>query len=162
MTRRSDRALPPLHTSRRWLLSIPLFLSILTVSTLSIFNYQKSSSPIVASAMYALRTNARAREYLGDEVTFKDRVPWIWGEMNQLHGRIDVQWGVKGGREKGWVRFKSERRGRMGKFTTQEWSLETSDGRIIDLLEENGGVDPFQQPATTPVEATHEGGRTVL
>ena len=34
--------------------------------------------------------------------------------MNQLHGRIDIQFGVKGNKAKGMMRFKSERRQRMG------------------------------------------------
>ena len=41
--------------------------------------------------------------------------PWIWGEMNQLHGRVDIHFGVKGTRGKGVMRFKSVRTGRMGK-----------------------------------------------
>jgi hypothetical protein len=34
------------------------------------FNYQKSSSSIVNSTLYALRTSPRAREILGDEIYF--------------------------------------------------------------------------------------------
>ena len=41
--------------------------------------------------------------------------PWIWGEMNQLHGRVDIGFGVKGTRGRGWMRFRSVRVGRMGK-----------------------------------------------
>ena len=115
MSRRPDRALPAIPSSSlRWAKTLPLFLAILTVSTLAIFNYQKASSSIVNSTLYALRTSPRARELLGDEIYFRDKIPWIWGEMNQLHGRIDIGFGVKGTRSKGWMRFRSVRRTRLG------------------------------------------------
>lgn len=116
MSRRSDRALPPLPNSWRvWARSLPIFVIIITVSALGIFNYQKSSSSIVAATLYALRTSEVGRKELGDEIYFRDMWPWVWGEMNQLHGRVDIHFGVKGTRGKGVMRFKSERSGRMGK-----------------------------------------------
>lgn len=51
---------------------------------------------------------------LGDEIYYRDQFPWIWGQLNQLHGRIDIQFGVKGTRSSAMMRFKSERRERMG------------------------------------------------
>jgi cytochrome c oxidase assembly factor 1 len=121
--------------------TVPIFLAVLISSTLAIFNYQKSSSSVVASTMYALRTSPKAREYLGNEIYFAHKMPWIWGEMNQLHGRIDIQFEVKGSKTSGTMRFKSFRATRMGVFETTEWSLETKDGEKIDLLD---GADPFQ------------------
>ncbi|KAI1928149.1 cytochrome oxidase assembly protein 1 [Ophidiomyces ophidiicola] len=106
-----------------------------------IFNYQKSSSSVVNSTMYALRTSSKAREILGDEIYFAQKVPWISGEMNQLHGRIDISFWVKGTRAKGKMRFKSIRANRMGFFHTEDWSLEMEDGTVILLLDEG---DPFQ------------------
>lgn len=114
MERRADRALPNLRPPRRWLKTLPIFLSIMVASTLAIFNYQKSSSSVVSSALYALRTNPEARRVLGDEIYFAHRIPWIWGEMNQLHGRIDISFWVKGTKAKGLMRFRSERKTRMG------------------------------------------------
>lgn len=38
---------------------------------------------------------------------------------------------------------------RVAKFQTQEWSLETEDGRVIQLLEDDR-ADPFQN---TPLQA---------
>ncbi len=124
----------------KWARTVPMFLVLLLGSTLAIFNYQKSSSPVITSTMYALRTSPKAREYLGDEIYFKSRVPWIWGEMNQLHGKIDIQFEVKGTKTSGTMRFKSFRKKRAGMFETTEWSIETKDGEIIDLLD---GSDPF-------------------
>ena len=114
MERRSDRALPSLKSSRRWLRTLPIFIGIMVASTLAIFNYQKTSSSVVSSTLYALRTNADARRVLGDEIYFAHKIPWIWGEINQLHGRIDISFWVKGTKGRGLMRFKSERKTRMG------------------------------------------------
>jgi cytochrome c oxidase assembly factor 1 len=159
MERRSDRELPSSwHSSTRalrllnqyidieqggmrWMRTVPIFLAVLISSTLAIFNYQKSSSSVVSSTMYALRISPKAREYLGDEIYFAHKMPWIWGEMNQLHGKIDIRFTVKGKKNSGMMRFTSFRATRMGMFETTEWSLETKDGFKIDLLD---GSDPFQ------------------
>ncbi|KAL9104679.1 MAG: hypothetical protein Q9163_000422 [Psora crenata] len=147
MTRRSDRALPNITPSyRTWLRTTPIFIVILTVSALGIFNYQKSSSSVVSATLYALRTSEIARRELGDEIYFRDMLPWIWGEMNQLHGKINIGFGVKGTKGKAYMRFRSERKSRMGYFETREWSLETEDGRIVQLLDE-GKADPFKNTA---------------
>lgn len=115
MERRADRELPTIQpTSRRWLRTLPIFLAILATSTLAIFNYQKASSSVVNSTLYALRTNPKARELLGDEIYFASKMPWIWGEMNQLHGRINIHFTVKGTRQQGTMRFRSERKTRLG------------------------------------------------
>jgi cytochrome c oxidase assembly factor 1 len=133
----------------RWVRTIPIFLAVLISCTLAIFNYQKSSSSVVASTLYALRTSPKAREYLGDEIYFAHKMPWIWGEMNQLHGRIDIQFEVKGKNAVGTMRFKSVREGRRGLWETAEWSLETKDGRKIDLLDDS---DPFRGMELDPDE----------
>lgn len=128
----------------RWVRSIPIFIAVLISSTLAIFNYQKSSSSVVSSTLYALRTSPKAREFLGDEIYFAHKMPWIWGEMNQLHGRIDIQFEVKGTKRSGTMRFTSFRPTRQGMFETTEWSLEGGEGSEkvkIDLLD---GEDPFK------------------
>ncbi|KAL3422458.1 cytochrome oxidase assembly [Phlyctema vagabunda] len=142
MERRADRELPDIpENGMKWARTVPIFLVVLISSTLAIFNYQKSSSSVVSSTMYALRTSPKAREYLGDEIYFASKMPWIWGEMNQLHGRIDIHFEVKGTRNSGTMRFTSFRAKRMGLFETTEWSLQTKDGNKIDLLD---GSDPFK------------------
>ncbi|KAF2085844.1 DUF1783-domain-containing protein [Saccharata proteae CBS 121410] len=143
MTRRSDRALPDIQSSGRWLRTIPIFALITGGATLAIFNYQKQSSSVVESTMYALRTHPQARELLGDQIYFASSMPWIWGEINQLHGRIDISFGVKGTRGKGTMRFRSDRKSRMGFFETLEWSLTMDDGRKIELLQPDQ-PDPFR------------------
>jgi cytochrome c oxidase assembly factor 1 len=114
LERRADRALPTLPNRWNWLRTLPIFAAIVGGSCLAIFNYQKQSSSVTTSTLYALRTNEQAREILGDEIYFRDRIPWISGELNQLHGRIDISFGVKGTRKRGVMRFRSERKGRMG------------------------------------------------
>jgi cytochrome c oxidase assembly factor 1 len=124
------------NSGMKWFRSVPIFLVLLISSTLAIFNYQKSSSSVVSSTMYALRTSPAAREYLGDEIYFAHKMPWIWGEMNQLHGRIDIQFEVKGNKRQGTMKFRSFRKGgRQGMFETEVWSLEGPDGEVIDLLD---------------------------
>lgn len=61
--------------------------------------------------------------------------------MNQVKGRIDVSFRVKGTRAAGTMRFVSRRPSPRGVFETDEWSLTTEDGRRIDLLD---GGDPFR------------------
>ncbi|KAF2809548.1 DUF1783-domain-containing protein [Mytilinidion resinicola] len=144
LERRADRALPTLPTRWGWLRTLPIFAVIVGGSCLAIFNYQKQSSSVTTSTLYALRTNAEAREILGDEIYFRDRIPWISGELNQLHGRIDISFGVKGTKQGAVMRFRSERRGRMGFFETLEWSLTTEDGQVIQLYKPEG-PDPFKK-----------------
>ncbi|KAL4755108.1 hypothetical protein BDW72DRAFT_54124 [Aspergillus terricola var. indicus] len=142
--RRADRELPNINSEgRRWLRTLPIFAVVVGAAMLGIFNYQKSSSSVVSSTLYALRTSPRAREILGDEIYFAQKIPWISGEMNQLHGRIDISFWVKGTKSQGKMRFKSIRPDRMSFFRTEEWSLETADGIVIQLLENNH--DPFRQ-----------------
>lgn len=118
LSRRSDRALPPIPSAWRvWFPSLPIFVIIMIVSALGIFNYQKTNSSIVAATLYALRTSEVGRKELGDEIYFRDTLPWIWGEMKPVHGRVDILFGVKGTRGRGMMRFKSERKGRMGKVS---------------------------------------------
>jgi cytochrome c oxidase assembly factor 1 len=115
MERRADRALPTVASSSfRWLRTLPIFAVIMIASTLGIFNYQKQSSSVVSSTLYALRTNPEARQILGDEIYFAYQIPWISGEINQLHGRINISFWVKGTKGRGLMRFKSERKSRMG------------------------------------------------
>lgn len=122
MSRRPDRALPEIiSSSRLWLRTLPIFIIILTASSLAIFNYQKASSSIVNSTLYALRTSEDGRRLLGNEIYFRDKFPWIWGEMNQLHGRVDISFGVKGTKGKGTMRFKSVRKTRMGFVSLHCW-----------------------------------------
>ncbi|KAK7978311.1 hypothetical protein PG996_004354 [Apiospora saccharicola] len=150
MERRGDRELPHVDDyTFQWRRTFPIFVVLITISSLAIFNYQKSSSPVVASTLYALRTSPKARELLGDEIYFKHQIPWISGTMNQLQGRVDVSFKVKGTRcGEAVMRFASFRPGAKAMFETTEWSLEFPDGRTVDLLD---GDDPFKGLVGTPM-----------
>ncbi|KAI1118143.1 DUF1783-domain-containing protein [Nemania sp. NC0429] len=140
MERRPDRELPNIE-GFRWWRTMPLFVTVIALSSVAIFNYQKLSSPVVASTLYALRTNRRARELLGDEIYFERQIPWIAGEMNMPRGRIDISFAVKGTRSTALMRFASARPSPRGMFETTEWSLEMPDGTRVDLLDDS---DPFK------------------
>jgi cytochrome c oxidase assembly factor 1 len=140
----------------RWSRSLPIFFGLIAVCSVAIFNYQKMSSPVVASTLYALRTSQKARDYLGDNIYFKHNIPWISGEMNQLHGRIDISFSVKGTRNSAVMRFASHRPSARGLFETTEWCLETPEGRI-ELLD---GTDPFKGMAVADVESDEPSATT--
>ncbi|KAF7537639.1 hypothetical protein G7Z17_g12809 [Cylindrodendrum hubeiense] len=142
LARRADRELPDINEVRfQWRRTFPIFLVIVTTCSVAIFNYQKMSSPVVSSTLYALRTSPEARALLGDEVYFKHQIPWIHGEMNQLHGRIDIWFSVRGTKGVGSMRFASNRPSPKSFFQTTEWSLTMEDGTHLDLLDLG---DPFR------------------
>ncbi len=114
MTRRSDRELPPLHPPNRFLRTLPFFVAFLVAATAGIFNYQKVNSSVVTSSLYALRTHPVARATLGDEIYFASKIPWVWGSLDQMHGKIDISFKVKGTKRQALMRFRSERKKRMG------------------------------------------------
>lgn len=139
LSRSADRELPSIAPKRRWLRSIPVFVVIIGASLLGIFNYQKSSSSVVNSTLYALRTSSKAREVLGDEIYFAHKMPWIYGEMNQLHGRIDINFWVKGNKSTGRMRFRSIRPTRTSLVSSTSrserlLSPERNDSRIFMLI----------------------------
>lgn len=117
--------------------SLPLFIAIIAIASVAIFNYQKMTSSVVSSTLYSLRTSDKARNILGNEIYFKDAIPWISGEMNQLRGRIDISFKVKGTKAEATMYFRSIRPTPKGVFETLEWSLETRDGKRVDLLEDD-------------------------
>jgi cytochrome c oxidase assembly factor 1 len=135
LSRRPDRELPSLKRSYIWLKTVPMFIALIAASALAIFNYQKSSSSTVNSILYALRTNDTSRQMLGDEIYFATKVPWISGELNQLHGKIDISFWVKGNKAKGKVRFVSVRKRRAGfvSFATRTYHNHTDRRRSSKL-----------------------------
>ena len=121
----------------------------MAIATFAFFNYQKQESSVVTSTLYALRTNPTVRELLGDEIYFASKYPWIKGEINQVHGRIDIRFWVKGTKREGEVRLRCKRRGRGGYFVTREYSLTMADGERLELYDPEGNaVDPFMEVGT--------------
>lgn len=127
--------------------TLPIFVVSMAIAVFAFFNYQKQESSVVTSTLYALRTNPAVRAELGDEIYFASKYPWIKGEINQVHGRIDIRFWVKGTRRQGEVRLRCKRIGRGGYFVTREWSLTLDDGRVLQLYDPEGNaVDPFMDP----------------
>ncbi|RMZ76755.1 hypothetical protein DV737_g4668, partial [Chaetothyriales sp. CBS 132003] len=142
LERLPNRALPDVEKARfSWTRTLPLFLLLCGVCSVAIFNYQKSTSPTVASILYALRTNPTVREVLGDEIYFASKVPWISGELSPLQGRINISFWVKGTKTTGLVKFVSLRRSSDSFFETLDWSLKTEDGTELRLLELGDDVE---------------------
>ena len=135
-------SVPPLiHPSV--LRTLPIFILAMTISTLVFFNYQKAESSVVTSTLYALRTNPAVRDLLGDEIYFASKYPWIRGEINQVHGRIDIRFWVKGTKREGEVRLRC-RRGKNGLYVTREWSLSVEGQERWELYDPEGNaIDPF-------------------
>ncbi|KAL6706142.1 cytochrome oxidase assembly protein 1 [Coniothyrium glycines] len=149
LERRPNRALPPIPPliPAQVTRTLPLFIVAMTISLLAFFNYQKTESSVVSSTLYALRTNPLVRAELGDEIYFASKYPWISGEINQVHGRIDISFWVKGTKGQGQVRLRCRRRGKGGLYRTSEWSLTLEDGRVMELYDPKGdAIDPFQDP----------------
>jgi cytochrome c oxidase assembly factor 1 len=127
--------------------TFPIFVLAMFLTTFAFFNYQKQESSVVTSTLYALRTNPAVRDLLGDEIYFASKYPWIKGEINQVHGRIDIRFWVKGTRREGEVRLRCKR-GRKGLYATQEWSLTMDDGMRMELYDPKGdAIDPFRDGA---------------
>lgn len=114
-SRAANRGPAGIRSSRNTvLMSIPIFVGGVTAAALAIFNYQKMTSPIVASTMYALRVHPAARAALGSNIQFRRYLPIIFGEMNQAHGRVDIHYTVQGDKNEGTMVFRAFRRTRMG------------------------------------------------
>lgn len=143
LSRRPDRELPNISRTSVWVKTLPIFLVIVAASSFAIFNYQKSTSSTVNSILYALRTNEHARALLGDEIYFASKIPWIRGELSPLQGTIDISFWVKGTKSTAQTKFVSLRPKHSEFFQTLEWSLQTEDGNVIQLLDLEGTKDPI-------------------
>ncbi|KAF2204764.1 DUF1783-domain-containing protein [Delitschia confertaspora ATCC 74209] len=146
LERRPNRDLPPIPPliPPQVQKTFPLFILAMAISLFAFFNYQKQESSVVTASMYSLRTNPEVRSLLGDEIYFASRYPWIKGEINQVHGRIDVSFWVKGTKGMGHVRLRCRRLRKSGLFVTQEWSLTMEDGTRLSLYDPEGNaLDPF-------------------
>ncbi|CAH6721599.1 cytochrome c oxidase assembly factor 1 [[Candida] jaroonii] len=109
------------------------------VSCVVIFNYEKTTSPILNSVFYFLRRNPSVLDKLGENISYKYSWPWISGELNTVKGEIDISFDIKGDKNAGKLHFKASRSSKLVPFTIHHWFLEV-DGQKIDL-KENDKID---------------------
>ncbi|GAV52713.1 hypothetical protein ZYGR_0AG07040 [Zygosaccharomyces rouxii] len=101
-----------------------------------IFNYEKTESPIISNTFYHLRRSPRTRELLGENIEFDGLMPWVHGELNQVAGKVNIRFNIKGSNgTKAVVRLVANKDNEFQEFLIHEWSL-TADDKQIDLLEE--------------------------
>lgn len=107
-----------------------------TISCIIIFNYEKTRSPIVNSVLYCLRRSDHAKAALGPNIGFASLWPWISGPLNTVKGNIDITFSVKGDDGVGKLHLHATRTSKLVPFDIHAWTLETSDGKVIDLAKD--------------------------
>lgn len=100
------------------------------VSCVIIFNYEKTTSPIINSIFYFLRRNPKVIEALGEDIKYTSSWPWISGELNTVSGDIDINFSVKGEHKDGQLYFKASRPNKATPFHIHHWYLEVGGDRI--------------------------------
>lgn len=129
-----DRELPdPFKDRNKNRIQFVSFWVLMAISAMVMFNYEKTSSPVVTTTLHFLRRSALIRDLLGDQIDFKSLYPWISGELNQVKGAVDIKFDVKGSKNWGTIRLVADRESRRDEFLIHEWSLEI-DGQKHDLL----------------------------
>lgn len=109
------------------------FWILMGVSAAIMFNYEKTSSPVVTTTLHFLRRSQIIRDVLGNEIDFKNLYPWVSGELNQVKGAVNIKFDVKGTKNWGTIRLVADRESRSHDFLIHEWSLEV-EGKKYDLL----------------------------
>ncbi|TMN32418.1 hypothetical protein CWB94_24115, partial [Pseudoalteromonas piscicida] len=68
-----------------------LLISVAIGSALSlIFNYEKTESPIISNTLYYIRRSPATKNILGESIEFDGIIPWVYGELNSVKGRINI------------------------------------------------------------------------
>lgn len=135
---RIDRELPnPNEDKVKQRLGFVGFSLAIAAALTLIFNYEKTESPIVSNTLYHLRRSSATRDLLGENIEFDGLIPWVYGELNQVAGKVNIKFYIKGSKNvPGKVKLVAGRDSRLEEFLIHEWSL-TVDDKKIDLLSEN-------------------------
>lgn len=138
---RIDRELPdPTKDKFKRRVQFVGFLVAMGVSLAVIFNYEKTQSPVITNTIYHMRKSPKIRESLGEQIDFDGIIPWVHGELNQVAGRVNIKFYLKGSKGKvGTVKLVADRENKHQEFLIHEWSVEV-DGQKYDLLSEDGGA----------------------
>lgn len=111
----------------------------MSVTLLGIVKYEDANSPVVTSTLYTLRRSQRARNLLGDNISFSSLLPWISGGISTINGNVDFSYVAKGSKvDKCIVTFKADKSESTGRFVVTEWSI-TPYGdatKTVSLLDE--------------------------
>jgi cytochrome c oxidase assembly factor 1 len=131
-----ERELPdPFKDRNRNRIQFVSFWILMGVSAVLIFNYEKTTSPIVTTTLHFLRRSQIIREVLGDKIDFSSFFPWISGELNQVKGVVNIKFEVSGTKKSGIVRLVADRENKNQDFLIHEWSL-TVDDKTYDLFDD--------------------------
>lgn len=135
---RVDRELPDPRADRtKRVLGFLGFSAAIAASLTIIFNYEKTENPIISTTLYQLRRSAKTKELLGENIEFDGFIPWVYGTLHPVQGKINITFYIKGDKNKGGVvRLIADRENRNDEFLIHEWSL-TVEGDRVDILEKN-------------------------
>lgn len=138
---RIERELPdPTKDKVKNRVQLGLFTVAICVALASIFNYEKTQSPIISNSLYHLRRSQSIRDLMGDNIDFDGLVPWVYGDLNQVAGRVNISFYIKGTKDvQGMVKLVANRENKNQEFLIHEWSIKVGDKKI-DLLAEEGGA----------------------
>lgn len=132
-----DHELPdPMKEKRRNQIVFISFSVLMSLALFGIFNYEKTSSPVMNATMYFLRRSELARSKLGKEITFAGLFPWIHGQLNTMVGNVDINVKVSGSKLTGTMVLKLARDSRHQEFKIEKWELVVGD-EVINLLEDD-------------------------
>lgn len=133
-----DRELPdPMADRKKQWLGFAAFTVAVSSALAIIFNYEKTENPIISDTLYQLRKSPITNEWLGENIEFDGIVPWVYGKLNPVAGKINITFYIKGSKnQSGMVRLVADRENRHDEFLIHEWSLTVNDQRF-DLLSES-------------------------
>ncbi|EMR09119.1 hypothetical protein PNEG_02462 [Pneumocystis murina B123] len=101
------------------------------------FNYQRYCSPVISYLMYELKRSPTVETYLGKNIDFSSKWPWIYGKINNVKGHINISFRVSGSKDSAIVKFKSVRKEKGVDWVTLEWTISPSKNHEeISLLDE--------------------------
>ncbi|SCV06227.1 LANO_0H24894g1_1 [Lachancea nothofagi CBS 11611] len=136
---RIERDLPdPTKDRFKNRIQLGLFAVAITVSLACIFNYEKTQSPIVSNSLYHMRRSQAIRDLMGDSIDFDGLVPWVYGNLNQVAGKVNISFYIRGSKDvQGIVKLVADRENKHQEFLIHDWSVSVGD-ETIDLLAEGG------------------------
>lgn len=135
---RVDRELPDPNEGRmKRRVQFVGFAAAIAAALTIIFNYEKTESPVVSNTLYHLRRSPATADLLGENIEFDGLIPWVYGDLNQVAGNVNIRFNIKGSKSAGVVRLIADRETPLDEFLVHEWSLTVGD-QVIDLLSENG------------------------